>query len=202
MLFLRRIPLLVWFVIPTIILVIAGVWFFTKGDSSAMKEGSELEVEKVDKPVEGAVEYKVESRTHIPTGTKVTNYNSNPPNSGDHWGAPAKNGIYDNALPDEELVHNLEHGYIWISYRPAAQASESSPSADLKPGISVEDKKSLEELVNKDDWKMVLAPRDTNDSVIALASWGRVLKMDSLNLDKVKGFIRVYRGRGPEKTPN
>lgn len=202
MLFLKRIPLAVWFVLPTLILIIGGVWFFTKDGPSSMEEGTDLAIEKVSKPVEGTVDYQIESRGHVAVGTRVTNYNSNPPNSGDHWDQPANAGIYENEMPDEQLVHNLEHGYIWISYLPTVQQSEATDGAQLKPGLSEEDKKVLEELVKKDDWKIILAPRKTNDSLIALTAWGRVLKMDSFNLDKVRGFIRIYRNRGPEKTPD
>lgn len=201
MLFLKRVPLLVWFVVPTIILVIGGVWFFTKDGSSTMEEGSDLAIEKVNKPVEGTVDYKVEGRHHVPTGTKVTNYNSNPPNSGDHWDQPAKAGVYENTLPDEQVVHNLEHGYIWISYLPQVNKSEATDGAQLKQGLSDEERKALEEIIKKDDWKILMAPREANDSVIALAAWGRVMKLDSLDLEKVKEFIKTYRDRGPEKTP-
>lgn len=202
MFFLKRIPLAFWFVLPTLILIIGGVWFFTKDSSSSMEEGTDLAIEKVSKPVEGTVEYKIESRKHVASGTHVANYNSNPPSSGDHWDQPAKAGVYENEQPDEQLVHNLEHGYIWISYLPKLEQSEATDSAQLKQGISDEDKKALEDLVKNDDWKMILAPRRANDSLIALSAWGRVLKMDSLNLDKIREFIRVYRNRGPEKTPN
>ncbi|MBI2598945.1 DUF3105 domain-containing protein, partial [Candidatus Curtissbacteria bacterium] len=49
--------------------------------------------------------------------------------------------------------------------------------------------------------KIVLAPRAANDSKIALVAWGRLLKLDEINEQKVKEFIRTYRNRGPEKTP-
>lgn len=202
MLFLKRIPLAFWFAVPTLILIIGGVWFFTKDSSSTMEEGTDLSIEKVSKQVEGTVEYKIEGRGHVPAGTSVSNYNSNPPSSGDHWDQPAKNGVYENEQPDEQLVHNLEHGYIWISYLPKLEHSGATDSAQLKQGLLDEDKKVLEDLVKKDDWKIILAPRKTNDSLIALSAWGRVFKLDSLDLDKIREFIRVYRNRGPEKTPN
>jgi len=46
-------------------------------------------------------------------------YTSIPATSGWHYGhpyAPAPWGIYDQELPDEVLVHNLEHGGIGIHY--------------------------------------------------------------------------------------
>ncbi len=140
----------------------------------------------VSNPVVGTQEFPIVSRTHIAVGTKATNYSSNPPTSGDHWPAPAKNGVYDNQLPDEQLVHNLEHGHIWISY---------------KPDVSQEVKDKLKEIVEKDNWKVVLEPRAENETKIALAGWGRLLKMGDLDVAKVDEFIKTYRNRGPEQTP-
>ena len=186
----RRIPTIVWVFIVTFVILGAGVWFFSRSsasDTKQMAEGTDLSLVPVNSPVEGTVEYKIESRQHIASGTSITAYNSNPPNSGSHWPAPAKNGVYDKQLPDEQLVHNLEHGHVWISY---------------KPDTSEDVVNKLKEIVGEDDWKLVLEPRDKNDSQIALVSWGRVLKLDQLDENKVKDFIKTYRNRGPEKTPD
>lgn len=181
----NRVPILVWFLIPTFIAVGAGVWFFSKNQT--MDESKVLgEAEKVSTPVEGTVDYEIVGRNHISAGTAGSGYNSNPPSSGPHWPEPAKNGIYDTPLPDEQLIHSMEHGYVWIAY-----------SGDIG-----EDKNRLATIVSDDDWKVLMTPRDKNDSKIALTAWGRVLKMDQLDENKVKDFIRTYRNRGPEKTPD
>lgn len=182
---LQRVPLLVWFLIPTIVLVGVGVWFFTKSSSNVKPEDSS-KPEAVSTPVEGTVDYDIVSRDHIAQGTSGSGYNSNPPSSGPHWQGPAKNGFYDSALPDEQLLHNLEHGHIWIAY---------------KPDIGDEIKSKLKEIAQKEDWKVVVAPREANDSKIALVAWGRVLKMDEPDWEKTDDFITTYRNRGPEKTP-
>lgn len=182
----NRVPLLVWFLIPTFIIVGAGVWFFSK--NSGMEESKVLgEAVPVASPVEGTVDYPIVGRNHIAAGAAGSGYNSDPPSSGPHWPSPAKNGVYDAQLPDEQLIHNLEHGHVWIVYKPDAPD---------------EVKNKLREIVNDDDWKVVLEPRDKNETTIALVSWGRVLKLDQLDEGKVKDFIRTYRNRGPEKTPD
>lgn len=66
-------------------------------------------------------------RDHVPSGTPVT-YNSNPPTSGPHNEKWERAGIYDQVLPDEKLVHSLEHGYVIISYNCGA-----SPTASIFP---------------------------------------------------------------------
>lgn len=189
----NRVPIFAWFLVPTIVLVIGGVWFFSR--PSVLGVQDETEPTAVSKPVASVQEFKIVGRDHVAVGTTVTTYNSNPPTSGPHWPADAKNGVYENQLPDEQLVHNLEHGYVWISYKAG---SEASPEA----GISEDDKKKLTEIVEGDSWKTILAPREQNDSKIALAAWGRLLKMDELDENKVKEFIKTYRNRGPENTPD
>src|ERR1700733_10453690 len=62
--------------------------------------------------------FENQGQTHITEGsTDHPTYNSNPPTSGWHWPSPAAWGVYPNGQPDERLVHNLEHGGIWISYK-------------------------------------------------------------------------------------
>jgi len=205
MMWFRRVPLLVWMLAVAVIILGAGVWFFTASPAilgeKTMSEGDDLKIVPVNKQIEGTVEYKIESRRHTTSGVPVANYNSNPPNSGDHWSSPAKNGIYDKQLPDEQLVHNLEHGYVWISYKPENKSSEASSGSANVSGASDEVIKELKKIAEADNWKVILEPREKNDSMIALASWGRVLKMDKPDYDKIKDFIKTYRNRGPEKTP-
>jgi len=180
-----RIPLLVWFLIPTIIIVGIGVWFFTKNPTHNKEEDTGKPA-PVSSPVEGTQDFDIVGRSHIAQGTEGSGYNSEPPTSGPHWGNPAKNGIYDTPLPDQQLIHNLEHGHIWISY---------------KSEVGEEVINKLKEIVKEDDWKVVLAPRDKNETKIVLAAWGRVLKMEEPEYEKIKDFIKTYRNRGPENTP-
>ena len=186
----RRIPLLVWVLIPTVLILGVGIWFFTRPSvlGEKMSEGTgEAKPVAVDKPVEGTVEFDIVGRNHIAQGTTGSGYNSNPPTSGPHWDGPAKNGSYDSPLADEQAIHNLEHGNVWISY---------------KNDVSDDVKNELKKIVGDDDWKVILSPRDTDETKIALAAWGRLLKMDEADYGKVKDFIKTYRNRGPEKTPD
>lgn len=183
--FLSRIPLLVWFLIPTVIILGVGVWFFTSSNF-LNKQEDPTKPQAVSQEIEGTQVFDIVSREHINQGVPGSGYTSNPPASGPHWPSPAKNGVYDSALPDEQLIHNLEHGHIWIAY---------------KPDTPDEVKNKLKEIVQKDDWKIVMTPREANETMIALAAWGRVLKLDSPDYDKVESFIKTYRNRGPENTP-
>lgn len=199
--FLRRVPILVWFIVPTLIVLAVGVWFFTMNPAVLGEKTDSDKPLAVSNPVEGTQEFEIVGRTHIASGTAGSGYNSNPPASGNHWGSPAENGVHDKQLPDEQLIHNLEHGYVWISYRPVGELAEATTEANTVPGASDEVIDELKKIVEADDWKVVLGPREKNDSMIALVAWGRVLKLDSPDYDKVKEFVKTYRNRGPEKTP-
>lgn len=120
--------------------------------------------------------------THVPEGTPVE-YNSNPPTSGDHWPEPAGWGVYDEPLPDEVLVHNIEHGGIWISYT----------------GLDKADVAGLAATAEQYPEAVIVTPRPRNDSPIALASWGRLLKLDSVDDALIAKFIRANVNQSPEK---
>lgn len=125
--------------------------------------------------------YEIQGRDHIAVGASHAEYNSNPPTSGAHYAQEAEWGVHQTELPDEQLIHNLEHGGIWISYI----------------GIDEATKKSLEKIAGSRT-KVVLEPRSKNDAPIALASWGRLQKLQSFDEQAINDFIKANSNRAPE----
>ena len=127
------------------------------------------------------------SREHIATGAPHPPYNSNPPTSGHHYGQPAEWGVYKEQLPDEQLIHNLEHGGVWISYKP-----------EISPDII----KKLESMFDKyGRKKVIVVPRPENDTDIAIAVWTRLDKFNvsEYSDERVENFIRRLKNKmGPE----
>lgn len=123
-------------------------------------------------------------RDHVSDGTKVDVYNSNPPTSGPHYPQPANAGFYSAELPDERVVHNLEHGNVWIAYRSALP------------------KEAIDVLKNFAGGAVIVTPRAANDADIALAAWGRLDKFNleggAANEQRIKDFILRYQNKGPE----
>ncbi len=121
---------------------------------------------------------------HIPVGTKGTGYSSNPPTSGEHYGSEAKWDVYTQPVPDELVIHNLEHGGIWISY---------------KDPNDIELAAKLAQVARRYSTKVIVTPRPQNDAAIAVAAWGRLLKLQTFDEQKIVAFINAYRGKvGPE----
>ncbi len=123
---------------------------------------------------------------HIGIGQEHPPYNSNPPTSGPHYAEPANWGLYDTPLPDEQLIHNLEHGGIWISYRDVANQELVNQLRDIVGNYSV---------------KVIVTPRPQNDSEIAVAAWGRLLKLEEFDGSQIKDFIKAFINKGPEQVP-
>ena len=127
--------------------------------------------------------------THVAQGTRVE-YQSNPPTSGNHWPDPLRDGIYDEEKPDEAIVHSLEHGRVWVSYR-----------SDLNSEIV----QALEKLL-AGRFGVILTPRSANETDIALAAWTRLDTFDlpkdgTLETKRISNFISRYLNKGPEYVP-
>lgn len=124
---------------------------------------------------------------HIDHGQEHAPYNSNPPSSGPHYANPAPWGFYDRELEDEQVVHNLEHGGVWVTY---------------KPEVDQATKDAIKHFVERFSSKVIATERAKNDSTIAFVSWGRVLKTDTFNLDTALDFVRANKNHGPEQIPD
>jgi hypothetical protein len=135
------------------------------------------------KPPLPGVQYPDQGSEHIPRGKPHPAYNSNPPTSGWHNPESGPPGAYREEIPDELLVHNLEHGCIWVSYK-------DSKDADLVA--------KLEGLAAQYPTSIVLTVRSKNDSAIAVAAWRRLLKLEKYDEGQIVQFVKMFRNKGPE----
>lgn len=129
---------------------------------------------------------KYKSAIHVSSTQRVA-YDRFPPVGGPHDGTwAACNGVvYPVAMRDENMVHTLEHGAIWITYNPKT--------------ASASDVETLKGLVQGVDF-MVMSPYPTLDSPISLQAWGHQLKVDSASDPRVKQFITALL-RNPYNYP-
>jgi hypothetical protein len=166
----------VWMVVILTILFTAGGVLFSLWQDAGQPNVTALE--------NSLSRYPLQGREHIPVGAAHPAYNSNPPTSGWHYEKPAKWGIYEEELADEQIVHNLEHCGIWISYQPTL-------SPDLKAVVL--------NFAKQFPTKMIVTPRAANDAPIVFASWGVLMKLDRFDQDKAEAFVTSFLNRnGPE----
>ncbi|HEY8479300.1 MAG TPA: DUF3105 domain-containing protein [Spirillospora sp.] len=120
------------------------------------------------------------SRDHT-TGT--VDYDTDPPMGGEHDPAWQNcNGrVYDSPLRNENAVHSLEHGAVWITYRP---------------GLAENQLTALKERVTGTDYTF-LSPYPSQDSPITLSAWGRQLKVQDADDPRIDQFLRAFV-KGPQ----
>ncbi|RJQ66952.1 DUF3105 domain-containing protein [Pseudonocardiaceae bacterium YIM PH 21723] len=116
---------------------------------------------------------------HVKPNERVA-YDQSPPFGGPHDGFwAACNGIvYEKAVRNENMVHALEHGAVWIAYNP-----------DKVKGNDLE---ALEEKVKGEEY-MLMSPYPNLDRPVSLQSWGHQLKLDSATDPRVDQFISALR---------
>ncbi len=146
----------------------------------AISYGLILIARKDQQPLPGEA-LTIQGQEHIAVGASHPEYNSNPPTSGWHYAQPARWGVHQTELPDEQLIHNLEHGGIWISYM----------------GIDDSTRSALEKIATSQS-KVIIEPRAKNDAPIVLAAWGRLLKLEKFDEQTIVAFIGANRNRSPE----
>ncbi|MBB5961666.1 DUF3105 domain-containing protein [Planomonospora venezuelensis] len=107
--------------------------------------------------------------------TKVA-YKESPPMGGPHHPAWQNCGIYDAPINNENAVHSMEHGAVWITYQP-----------DL-PKEQVD---TLKELASKDF--MLLSPYPGLPAKVVASSWNKQLKLNSADDPRLPKFIQKYK---------
>jgi len=137
-----------------------------------------------------------EGRTHVPEGTTVQ-YEANPPASGPHWPTPAAPGFYDNALPPERWVHNLEHGYMVVLF-DCGGACDSVLTAQLQ--ALVQQAPSSEKYGYA---KIVITPYSglPSGAQICAVAWDVQMCLERFDSVAILDFYGRHLDQGPEDAP-
>ena len=119
----------------------------------------------------------------------IVAYNAFPPTSGDHWSTPVLCGFYIHTVPDEMVVHNLEHSNIVVSYNLTTREDQEA----LK---SVYD--DLPE-VWREHFTVVRPYGRISEGKVALTAWGVIDEMAGVDAERIMRFFEHYVGKlGPE----
>ncbi|SET62080.1 DUF3105 domain-containing protein [Geodermatophilus poikilotrophus] len=105
--------------------------------------------------------------------TPVT-YEQSPPVGGPHDGewADCTGTVYDVPVRQENAVHSLEHGAVWITYDPAVVSGDA---LDTLTAFA-------------DESGRMVSPNPGQDSPISLQSWNHQLKVDSADDPRIEQF--------------
>ncbi len=133
----------------------------------------------------------------VPEPDTKVDWNTFPPTNGPHYGIPAVFGAYDTPLEQTRVVHNLEHGGVYIQY------------GSKVPPATVAQLKSFYE--GHQDGTL-LAPLPALGTTIALGAWvapdggyrrgqGYLAKCETFDEQAYAAFFDAYQFKGPERFP-
>jgi hypothetical protein len=110
-------------------------------------------------------------------------YEQKPPVGGPHAPSWETCVFRDRPVANESAVHSLEHGAIWVTYRP-----------DLPPDqIQV-----LARLAASRHDMLVSRWDDDLPAPVVVSSWGRQLKLQSATDPRLVQFAQAFTGQAPE----
>ncbi|GAB3533240.1 DUF3105 domain-containing protein [Arthrobacter tecti] len=123
--------------------------------------------------IEGVEEIEVTSFNHVDGPVE---YDQAPPVGGDHNAVWTNCGVYTQPLPNENTVHSMEHGAVWITYQPDLPQSEID---------------ALTELVGDRSY-VLLSPYEGQESPIMASAWGLQLGVDTAADERIETFLTKY----------
>jgi hypothetical protein len=124
--------------------------------------------------------------------TGPVTYAVTPPVGGPHNPVWMNAGLYTKPIPSERAVHNLEHGVVWITYRPDLPGSEVTALQNLfkKQSMIAEPQDG-----GRSNRYLDLSPWASNDlpAPIVISSWGYQLQVQSPTDPRLQQFIDTFR---------
>jgi hypothetical protein len=126
-------------------------------------------------------------------------YAVTPPVGGPHNPVWMNAGVYTKPIPSERAVHNLEHGAVWITYRPSLSSSAVGQLVDLFKKQSMIAEPGDDGRSNR---FMDVSPWSSDDlpAPIVISSWGYQLRVQSPSDPRLQQFIDTFR-HNPKYSP-
>ncbi len=143
--------------------------------------GFKTALDKLDATFSGLQVTKNPSATHVETRVDYPGAASKAPDAGNHNPLPQTCAVYTAPIVNEHAVHSLEHGAVWITYRPDLPADQVATLAALAEGNPYR----------------LLSPYPGQSSPVALQAWGRRIEVPSAGDARVQRFVDDYTN-GPQ----
>jgi hypothetical protein len=115
--------------------------------------------------------WDITDRAHT---TDDLTYPQTPPAGGAHAPIWLACGAYDEPVRDENAVHDLEHGAVWITHDPDLSADDLDTLAAQLPGNAI------------------MSPYDGLPSPVVVTVWGAQLQLDGADDERLGLFLEEY----------
>ncbi len=128
--------------------------------------------------LDGMLTFNNLSRAH---SEAPQNYPQTPPVGGTHSSVWQNCGIYDQPIHNENGVHSLEHGAVWITYRPDLPAAQIDTIRNLARGHD----------------HVLVSPYPNLPHPVVASAWGLQLPLENASDPRLSLFISRYE-KGPQ----
>lgn len=122
--------------------------------------------------IEGVETFSYQGGAHV---EGAVDYAETPPAGGEHNQVWLNCGVYGQPVPNENAVHSLEHGAVWVTVDPDLPADELGALTAELPTTYV-----------------VLSPYDGLPSPIVLSAWNAQLQVEDASDPRIAQFIEQY----------
>jgi hypothetical protein len=169
---------LLWPFLILLLLVGAVVGMFYLRQPDAVTPSAEVDQAGVNTNLEGLQRFTGLERDHV---EGAVSYEQDPPVGGPHSQEVIPCKVYEQPVPKERAVHSLEHGAVWITYRPDLSQAE----VDVLRGLASGRRYTL------------LSPYPGLKTPIVALAWGLQLPLEQASDPRLPIFIRTYE-QGPQ----
>lgn len=128
--------------------------------------------------LEGMVTYNIASAQH---SEAPQTYEQTPPAGGIHSAVWQNCGVYDQPVRNENVVHSLEHGAVWITYRPDLSEAAVQTLRNLARGRS----------------HVLVSPYPDLPHPVVATAWGLQLPLQDVSDSRLPVFVARYE-KGPQ----
>jgi hypothetical protein len=135
-------------------------------------------VDPADIAIKGLKTFDSLTAVHVATAVDYqAEYGMNPPAGGDHNQAWLNCGVYSEPQQNENAVHALEHGAVWVTYDPDALGdAEIETLRDSIPSTY-----------------MLLTPYPGLPAPVVASAWGNQVELDGVDDPRLSDFIEKFR---------
>ena len=103
-------------------------------------------------------------------------YGMTPPAGGDHFGAWLNCGVYTEPQQNENAVHSLEHGAVWVTYDP-----------------ELVDQDGVDALIDElPSTYVVLSPYPDLPAPVVASAWGAQVQLDGVDDARLGEFVDKF----------
>lgn len=165
------------------VLVVAGVVALVshsdgvQSDDAVPVELTPVDPEDAPQPPDGVEQVEVSTRSHVDGDVE---YETVPGVGGDHADVWVNCGFYPEVQSEEQAVHSLEHGAVWIAYRP------DLPEAQVR---------ELQALASQPF--TLVTPVEGLAAPVVASAWGARVELDDVDDPQLLEFLEFFR-QGPQ----